>query len=168
MPVPPPRPRSLERLDRRKGFFPAASQSSAAPQARPALSPPPESITTAGQRCPRLSQRAHCLFEQVCGQKGNPQGQCRTRPAWLAGKLRASAHSRTPALNQLRRGGLRPLPPTKPAPRSPGLVPIGVRNLPLFLYNNFLKHSRSQGGSPPALPIFSPPSQPTETDRSVK
>lgn len=37
-----------------EGLFPVASQPPAAAPARPAFSPPPESITTAGPRCPRL------------------------------------------------------------------------------------------------------------------
>lgn len=55
-----PRPGSSENPDRRMGLVPRCGGSfrwlpPAAPPASPALPPPPESITTAGPRHPRLS-----------------------------------------------------------------------------------------------------------------
>lgn len=167
MPAPPLRPRSLERLDRREGFFPAASPSPAAPQARPALSPPPESITTAGQRCPRLSQARPLPLRTSLRTERKPSGPVPHSPGVVSGKSCGPRLARELQLSTnsgAEGSGRCPLP----SPRAAGLVPIGVRNLPLFLYHNFLKHSRSEGRSPPALPIFSPPPQPTETDCSVK
>lgn len=122
--------RSSERPDRREGLFPVAPPPLASPPARPALLPPPESITTARRASP---ERTHHPLRQVCGHKRNARGSCCSLPAWLAGKAAGPARSRT--LVSTHSGtdgsGRRARAP------QPGPVPVDVRISPFFLYNHF-------------------------------